>query len=128
MSQIPENLAYTATHQWLRTETDGIATIGITDYAQETLGDIIFVELPKIGDMLSTQQHAATVESVKSASDVYCPVAGEVVAINAALLDAPELANSQPYDTGWFFQIRPSVDADFDELLTAEQYAKEIDE
>ncbi|ULJ63485.1 glycine cleavage system protein GcvH [Wielerella bovis] len=128
MSQIPENLAYTATHQWLRTETDGIATIGITDYAQETLGDIIFVELPKIGDMLSAQQHAATVESVKSASDVYCPVAGEVVAINAALLDAPELANSQPYDTGWFFQIRPSVDADFDELLTAEQYAKEIDE
>ncbi|MCG7657002.1 glycine cleavage system protein GcvH [Wielerella bovis] len=128
MSQIPENLAYTATHQWLRTETNSIATIGITDYAQETLGDIIFVELPKIGDFLSAQQHAATVESVKSASDVYCPVAGEVVAINTALLDAPELANSQPYDTGWFFQIRPSVDADFVALLTAEQYAKEINE
>lgn len=126
MSHIPENLFYTAEHQWLRLNDDGTATVGITDFAQETLGDIVFVDLPPMGVNLTAGAQAANVESVKSASDVYTPIAGEVVAVNTTLVDAPETANSAPYDAGWFFVLRPHNASDTANLLNATQYAAAI--
>ena len=117
-NNIPAELKYVASHEWLRLEEDGIITVGITHHAQELLGDIVFVELPEVGGV---------VESVKAASDVYAPIAGEVVAVNDDLPSAPETANSDPYGAGWFFKIKPANPADYDGLLTAEQYAGEVD-
>lgn len=126
MSNIPAELKYVSSHEWLRTEADGTVTVGITEHAQELLGDIVFVELPEVGAALSADEQAGVVESVKAASDVYAPIAGEIVAVNQALVDAPETANSDPYGEGWFFCIKPANAADLDGLLTAEQYAAEI--
>lgn len=126
MSAIPTELKYVSSHEWLRLEDDGTVTVGITEHAQELLGDIVFVELPAAGANLVAEEQAGVVESVKAASDVYAPIAGEIVAINEALVDAPEIANSDPYGKGWFFRIKPQNAADLDGLLSAEQYAAEI--
>lgn len=126
MNNIPSELKYVASHEWLRLEADGSVTIGITHHAQELLGDIVFVELPEVGSQLSADEQAGVVESVKAASDVYAPIAGEVLAINQELVDEPTYANTDPYGTGWFFKIKPTNLADLDTLLNAEQYAAEI--
>lgn len=122
MSQIPTELRYSAEHQWVRLQEDGTAQIGITDTAQNALGDIVFIELPAVGATFAEGEQAALVESVKSASDVYCPIAGEVVAVNGVLDGSPETVNESPYDAGWFFVIRPAQVQDIETLLTAEQY------
>lgn len=126
MSNIPAELKYVSSHEWLRLEADGSVTVGITGHAQELLGDIVFVELPEVGASLAADEQAGVVESVKAASDVYAPIAGEIVAVNESLPDAPETANSDPYGEGWFFKIKPANPADLDGLLSAEQYAAEI--
>ena len=126
MSNIPADLKYVASHEWLRLEADGTVTVGITEHAQELLGDIVFVELPEVGATLAAEEQAGVVESVKAASDVYAPIAGEIVEVNEALVSAPETANSDPYGEGWFFKIKPANAADLDGLLSAEQYAAEI--
>jgi glycine cleavage system H protein len=125
MSQIPADLKYVASHEWLRLEADGSVTVGITDHAQELLGDVVYVELPQVGKTYSQGEQAGVVESVKAASDVYSPIDGEVIAINEELEAAPELSNSAPYAEGWFFRIKPSDAADLDKLLDATAYAKE---
>lgn len=122
MSQIPTELRYSAEHQWVRLQEDGTAQIGITDTAQSALGDIVFIELPAVGATFAAGEQAALVESVKSASDVYCPIAGEVVAVNGVLDGSPETVNESPYDAGWFFVIRPAQVQDIETLLTADQY------
>lgn len=122
MSQIPTELRYSAEHQWVRLQEDGTAQIGITDTAQNALGDIVFIELPVVGATFAAGEQAALVESVKSASDVYCPIAGEVVAVNGVLDGSPETVNESPYDAGWFFVIRPAQVQDIETLLTADQY------
>ena len=126
MSQIPAELKYVSSHEWLRTEADGTVTVGITDQAQELLGDVVFVELPKVGAHLAADEQAGVVESVKAASDVYCPVAGEILEVNAELEASPELANSDPYGAGWFFRMRPADAAALDGLMDAAAYASEI--
>ena len=122
MSQIPTELRYSAEHQWVRLQEDGTAQIGITDTAQNALGDIVFIELPAVGATFAAGEQAALVESVKSASDVYCPIAGEVVAVNGVLDGSPETVNESPYDAGWFFVIRAGQVQDIETLLTADQY------
>ncbi len=124
MSNIPAELRYVDSHEWLRREEDGTVTVGITFHAQELLGDIVFVELPETGAKLAAGEQAGVVESVKAASDVYAPIAGEVLEVNEALASAPETANSAPYGAGWFFKIQPDNPADYDALLNAEQYAQ----
>lgn len=122
MSNIPANLKYVASHEWLKLEDDGIITVGITDHAQDLLGDVVFVELPEVGRTVSADEEIAVVESVKAASDVYAPIAGEIVEINDELVDSPELANEDPYGKAWFFKIKPANVADYDDLLSAEEY------
>ncbi len=126
MSNIPEELRYVASHEWLRKEEDGTITVGITEHAQDLLGDIVFVELPEVGDELEADDEAGVVESVKAASDVYAPIAGEVVAINENLEDEPEVINSDPYGDGWFFRIKPTNPEDYDSLMTADEYKDEL--
>ncbi|MEW9897812.1 glycine cleavage system protein GcvH [Chitinivorax sp. PXF-14] len=123
MSNIPAELKYVDTHEWLRLEADGTVTVGITDHAQELLGDVVFVELPAVGKVLDKNAEAGVVESVKAASDVYCPIAGEIVAVNSALEGSPELANSDPYGEAWFFRMKPTNAADLDGCLDAAGYA-----
>lgn len=124
MSQIPDTLKYVDTHEWLRLESDGTVTIGITHHAQELLGDVVYVELPKLGAVLTNGASAGVVESVKAASDVYAPLAGEVVAVNSELEGAPELANQDPYGAAWFFRVKPANAADLDQCLDAAAYAR----
>lgn len=122
MSNIPADLKYVASHEWLKLEDDGIITVGITDHAQDLLGDVVFVELPEVGREVSADEEIAVVESVKAASDVYAPIAGEIVEINDELVDSPELANEDPYGKAWFFKIKPTNVADYDDLLSDEEY------
>ncbi|MFC3627190.1 glycine cleavage system protein GcvH [Vogesella amnigena] len=126
MSNIPAELKYVSSHEWLRLEADGTVTVGITEHAQELLGDIVFVELPAVGSALGDGEQAGVVESVKAASDIYAPIAGEVLEVNAELEATPDLANSEPYGAGWFFKIKPANAADLDKLLDAAAYAAEI--
>jgi glycine cleavage system H protein len=118
---IPADLKYTASHEWARLEADGSVTVGITDFAQDALGDIVFVELPTVGNSYGAGDDAAVVESVKAASDIYSPLAGEVIAINDAIADAPEQINSDAYGA-WLFKLKPSDAAAFDGLLDAAAY------
>ncbi len=124
MSDIRNELKYVASHEWIRDEGDGTVTIGITDHAQELLGDVVFVELPEVGSDVATGDDAGVVESVKAASDVYVPVSGEIVEVNNQLEDSPELVNSDPYDDGWFFRIKLSDVSELDDLLDAEAYGE----
>lgn len=126
MSNVPAELKYVSSHEWLRLEADGTVTVGITDHAQELLGDIVFVELPEVGANLAAEEQAGVVESVKAASDIYAPIAGEIVEINPELVDAPETANTDPYGAAWFFRIKPADVADLDGLLDAAAYEAEI--
>ncbi len=125
MSNIPTELKYVASHEWLRLEADGSVTVGITDHAQELLGDIVFVELPEVGANLAADEQAGVVESVKAASDIYAPIAGEVLEVNQELVDAPDTANTDPYGAAWFFRIKPANAADLDGLMDAAAYEAE---
>jgi glycine cleavage system H protein len=120
---VPENLKYTASHEWVKTEADGTVTIGITDFAQDALGDLVFVELPEVGRNLSAGESCAVVESVKAASDVYAPVAGEVIAVNDAVKDAPESINSDAF-AAWMWKMKPA--GDMSALMNAEAYKQNI--
>ncbi|MCH8622166.1 glycine cleavage system protein GcvH [Undibacterium sp. TS12] len=122
---VPADLKYTESHEWVRTEADGTITVGITAYAQDALGDIVFVDLPKVGTSLEKGKDCAVVESVKAAGDIYAPVTGEVVAINEELADAPESINADAF-AAWLFKLKPANIADVDGLLSAEAYAKNI--
>ena len=121
--KIPETLRYTASHEWVRREPDGSLAIGITDHAQESLGELVFMELPAPGRKLAAEEACAVVESVKAASDVYAPVAGEVVARNDALAESPGELNKDPY-AAWLFKVRPVAATSFDVLMDAETYRK----
>src|SRR5690606_40192645 len=121
MSKLPAELRYAASHEWARLEADGSVTVGISDHAQEALGDVVFVELPDVGKQLAAGQEAGVVESVKAASDIYAPVSGEVIAVNEALADAPELVNEDPYGN-WFFKLKPSNPSELAALLDAGGY------
>jgi glycine cleavage system H protein len=121
MSNIPADLRYVASHEWIRLEADGSVTVGITDHAQEALGDLVYVELPEVGKQLSAGQEAGVVESVKAASDIYAPISGEVLAVNESLADAPEQVNGEPYEA-WFFKLQPSDAAELEGLLDAAGY------
>ena len=123
MSQTLKELKYASSHEWARLEEDGTVTVGISDHAQNALGDVVFVELPEAGAMLAAGDEAGVVESVKAASEIYAPVGGEVVAINEALEDAPETVNSDPYHDGWFLRLRPTDAGELDQLLSAVDYA-----
>lgn len=123
MSNIPANLKYTSTHEWIEELDDGSVRIGITDHAQDLLGDMVYVELPEIGHELSAGDECAVVESVKAASDVYAPLSGEVVEVNEALTDNPELVNQEPYAGGWIFRMTPRNVDELSKLLNAEDYA-----
>ncbi len=128
MSELPRELRYLETHEWVRNDGDGIATIGITDHAQDSLGDVVFVELPEVGRELSAGEESAVVESVKAASDIYAPVSGEVVAVNEALEDEPETVNNSPYGDGWFYKVRMSDPSELDELLDADGYRELVED
>jgi glycine cleavage system H protein len=121
----PNNLKYTASHEWIRTESDGSITVGITDHAQDALGDLVFIELPEVGRKLAAEEACAVVESVKAASDVYAPAAGEVVAVNGAVVDAPGELNKDPY-AAWLFRIKPAAGFDSGKLLDAAAYEKSV--
>ena len=125
MSNIPAELKYVASHEWLRLGADGSVTVGITDHAQELLGDIVFVELPEVGANLAADEQAGVVESVKAASDIYAPIAGEILEVNQELVDAPDTANTDPYGAAWFFRIKPANAADLDGLMDAAAYEAE---
>ncbi|OOR84572.1 glycine cleavage system protein GcvH [Moraxella canis] len=126
MSNIPSDLKYVASHEWLRLEADGTITVGITDHAQDALGDVVFVELPEVGREVTADEEIAVVESVKAASDVYAPISGEIVEINEELVDNPELANEDPYGKAWFFKIKPANPADYDGLMTSDEYENSL--
>lgn len=126
MSNVPSELKYVASHEWLRMEDDGTITIGITDHAQDALGDIVYVELPDVGDTVAVDDEVAVVESVKAASDVYAPITGEVVEINEALEEDPEIINTDPYGDGWMYRIKPDNADDYDSLLSAEEYQADL--
>ncbi len=127
MSNIPTELRYTSSHEWIKREEDGTLTIGITDHAQKLLGDLVYVEVPEEGVQFGEGDDCAVVESVKAASDVYCPVTGEVVASNEALADTPELLNTDPYGEGWLFRMRPDDETAFDNLMDADAYAELVE-
>jgi glycine cleavage system H protein len=121
--QLPDNLKYTDTHEWVRQEADGTVTVGITDHAQEQLGDVVFVDMPAAGRTFKQGDECGVIESVKAAADIYAPVAGEIVASNSTLVDAPEKINHAPYET-WLFKIKPQDSAELQNLLDAAAYQK----
>ena len=123
MSQVPAELKYNDSHEWVRLEADGTVTVGITDHAQEALGDVVFVETPEVGRELSAGSSAGVVESVKAASDIYSPIDGAVLAVNPALEGSPELVNSDPYGEGWMFRLQPANPAQINDMLDAEAYS-----
>lgn len=127
MSEIPSDLRYTKSHEWIRVMEDGHLEIGISDHAQEMLGDMVFVDLPEVGSTLGAGDDCAVVESVKAASDVYAPVSGEVVEVNDTLGDSPESVNTDPYGDGWLFRMRPEDENELDDLLDAEAYAEVVE-
>jgi glycine cleavage system H protein len=128
MSNIPAELRYASTHEWVRAEGDGIFTVGISDHAQDLLGDMVFVELPEVGAAVGAGDDVAVAESVKAASDVYAPITGEIVEVNEALENSPELVNTDPYGDGWMFKIKAEDPEEVDSLFDAEGYENSIDE
>ena len=123
MNDIPGDLKFLSSHEWARVESDGTVTIGISDHAQDLLGDIVFVELPEVGQSIDAESDAAIVESVKAASDIYSPLSGEVIEVNSLLEDQPEIINSSPHEDGWFYKLNPSDMDELDNLLSPEDYA-----
>lgn len=124
MSEVPENLRYTSDHEWVRLDDDGSVVVGITDHAQEALGELVYVEVPESGQEYAKGDACVVVESVKAASDVYAPVSGACADANTALADEPELVNSSPYENGWLVRLSPTDPAEFEELMTPEAYAQ----
>ena len=124
--QLPEELKYSSTHTWSELQDDGTVKVGITNYAQQELGDIVFVELPETERSYASGDECAVVESVKSASDIYCPINGEIVAVNENLKDSPEYINEDPYGTGWIFSLQPDDEAELGELMDAAAYEEYI--
>ena len=124
MADIPGDLKFLSSHEWVRVEPDGSVTIGISDHAQDLLGDIVFVELPEIGQSIVAETDAAIVESVKAASDVYSPISGEVTEVNPILEDQPEIINTSPYEDGWFYKMLPSDLGEIESLLSPEDYSE----
>jgi glycine cleavage system H protein len=128
MSNAPNDLKYTKSHEWIRVEGDGTVTVGITDHAQELLGDMVFVELPETGASFSSGEECAVVESVKAASDVYSPLSGEITAINEALADTPETINQDPFGDGWIFKLKLEDESELANLLDADGYDAQVAE
>jgi len=128
MTDIRSELKYVATHEWIRDEGDGTVTVGVTDHAQELLGDVVFVELPEVGAEFAVNDDLGVVESVKAASDLYAPVSGEIIEVNELLSDEPEMVNSDPYGDAWFFKMRLSEPAELEGLLDAEGYQSVCEE
>jgi len=122
MAEVPEDFKYTKSHEWVRIEDDGTATVGITDHAQSELGELVFVELPENGTEIQTGDECAVVESVKAASDIYSPLTGEIEEVNEALNNTPGLLNNDPYGDGWIYRIRIDNESELDDLLDASQY------
>ncbi len=125
--EVPRELRYTKTHEWVRVEGK-VAVVGITDFAQEQLSGLTFVELPEVGDEIEAEDEVGVVESVKAASDVYAPVSGKVTEVNSALMDTPELVNSDPYGQGWLFKVKMSNPKELDDLLNADEYEENLPE
>ncbi|MDX1497355.1 MAG: glycine cleavage system protein GcvH [Salinisphaeraceae bacterium] len=128
MSEIPSDLKYAKSHEWARLEDDGTVTVGISDHAQDALGDLVFVEVPENGQTVAAEEACCVVESVKAASDVYAPVAGEVIAVNEALADSPEMVNDDPYGDGWLFKLQPDNADELDGLLDADDYEASLED
>ncbi|MCP1727456.1 glycine cleavage system H protein [Natronospira proteinivora] len=128
MSKVPAELKYAKSHEWVRVEDDGTITVGISDHAQGALGDLVYVEAPEVGESYGAGDAAAVVESVKAASDIYCPVAGEVVESHESLADEPEHVNEDPYGEGWIFRLRPEKPEDVDGLMDAAAYQKLLED
>ena len=127
MSEIPTDLKYTSEHEWVRREDGGTLAVGLTDYAQEQLGDLVYVDTPEVGASFAAGDVCAVVESVKAASDVYSPVGGEVVAVNESLQDSPEQISNDPYGDGWLFEMTPEDPVEWEELLAPDQYEELLD-
>ena len=127
MSDLPENLKYATSHEWARVEDDNVVRVGITDFAQEQLGDLVYIELPELGRKIKAQEQCAVVESVKTASDLFSPVSGEIVAVNLALADEPEQVNNDPYGA-WIFCVKADALSDLDQLLDADAYQLVIEQ
>ena len=128
MSNVPSELKYAASHEWVRSEGNGVYTVGITEHAQELLGDMVFVDLPEVGRQVAAGEDCAVAESVKAASDIYSPISGEIIAVNSELESSPELVNSEPYGDGFLFQIKASDESEIANLLSADAYLSGIDE
>ncbi|WP_340619471.1 glycine cleavage system protein GcvH [Xenorhabdus siamensis] len=128
MSHVPTELKYTESHEWIRSEGNGEYTVGITEHAQQLLGDMVFVDLPEIGAVINSGDDCAVVESVKAASDIYAPLSGEVIAVNPALEGSPELVNREPYNEGWLFRIKVTDESEWTNLLDAESYRSLLEE
>lgn len=128
MSEIPSELRFAESHEWARLNDDGTVTIGISDHAQSQLGDLVYVELPEVGDEAEAGNAIAVVESVKAASDVYSPITGEIIAINEELADAPERVNESPYDDGWLFTVQPTDESDYDGMMDADAYTELLED
>ena len=128
MSEIPTELHYTKSHEWVRLEDDGTVTVGLTDHAQEALGDLVFVESPEVGTEYAAEEACCVVESVKAASDIYMPINGEIIDANPVLADEPEIINSSPYDDGWLFKIKPSDEDDIGQLMDSSTYEAELED
>jgi glycine cleavage system H protein len=127
MSEIPSDLKYSQTHEWIEVSHDGIATVGITDHAQEMLGDIVFVEAPEVGSSIAIEEACGVVESVKAASDLYAPISGEVTEINEDLADTPESINTGPFADGWIYRVKITDTTEVDQLMNADEYAEFIE-
>lgn len=128
MSEVRGELKYLSSHEWARVEEDGTVTVGISDHAQASLGDVVYVEAPDVGSDVVAGDQAGVVESVKAASDIYSPISGEVIAVNEQLEDEPETVNSSPYDDGWFFKVKPSDVGELDDALDADGYTANIED
>jgi glycine cleavage system H protein len=128
MSEVRSELKYLASHEWARVEEDGTVTVGISDNAQSSLGDVVYVEAPEVGSEVSAGDQAGVVESVKAASDIYSPISGVVIAVNDVLEDEPETVNSSPYDDGWFYKVKPSNVGELADALDADAYSATIEE
>jgi glycine cleavage system H protein len=128
MSDIPSDLRYAESHEWVSQEEEGVVKVGISDHAQEQLGDLVFVELPEEGTTFARGDACSVVESVKAASDIYCPVSGEIVVVNEVLAETPEIVNNDPYGDGWLFSVKLDDPGELDELMDAEGYKEHLDE
>ncbi len=122
MSEVRNEIKYLSSHEWARVEADGTVPVGISDHAQDSLGDVVYVELPDVGSQVNAGEEAGVVESVKAASDIYSPLTGEVIAINESLEDEPETVNSSPYDDGWFYKVKPADVSELDAAMDADAY------